>query len=163
MKKICTMFLLCLILIPGLLAIKGNRVKIKIKQTEVKSLSQIGEVDLNAVEKIKGQWLIQDSRFILRFTNRFAGMVDGLKYFHYKRLGTTPRYPYIYTIVKSKKSGNYFFARGYYQDKRLYGSTSKIELKKDQIIVYSEKKPKKIYFKALRVEKEEEKPFEKKR
>ena len=156
MKKICTVFLLCLILTPGLLANKGNRVKIKIKQTEVKSLSQIGEVDLNAVEKIKGQWLIQDSRFILQFTNRFAGMVDGLRYYHYKRLGTNPRYPYIYTIVKSKKSGNYFFARGYYQDKRLYGSTSKIVLKKNQIIVYSEKDPKKIYFKALRVEKTED-------
>jgi hypothetical protein len=156
MKKICMVFLLSLILTPGLLANKGNRVKIKIKQTEVKSLSQIGEVDLNAVEKIKGQWLIQDSRFILQFTNRFAGMVDGLRYYHYKRLGTNPRYPYIYTIVKSKKSGNYFFARGYYQDKRLYGSTSKIVLKKNQIIVYSEKDPKKIYFKAQRVEKTED-------
>jgi hypothetical protein len=162
MKKICAVFLLSLILTPGLLAIKGNRVNIKIKQTEVKALSQIGEVDLEAVEKIKGQWLIQESRFILQFTDHFAGMVDGLKYFHYKRMGTSPRYPYIYTIVKSKKSGNYFFARGYYQDKRLYGSTSKIELKKDQIIVYSEKNPQKIYFKALRVEEEEEKPFEKK-
>lgn len=156
MKKICTVFLLFLILTPGLLAIKGNRIKIKIKQTEVKQLSQIGEVDIDAVEKIKGQWLIKDSRFILQFTNRYAGMVDGLKYFHYKRLGTSPRYPYIYTIVKSKKSGNYFFARGYYQDKRLYGSTSKIVLKKDHIIVYSEKNPQKIYFKALRIEKIED-------
>ena len=152
MKKICIVFLLSFILTPGLSAIKGNRVKIRIKQTEVKALSQIGEVDLEAVEKIKGQWLIQESRFILQFTDRFAGMVDGLKYFHYKRLGTSPRYPYIYTIVKSKKSGNYFFARGYYQDKRIYGNTSKIVLKKDQIIVYSETNPQKIYFKALRVE-----------
>jgi hypothetical protein len=152
MKKICIVFLLVLILMPGLLANKGNRVKIKIKQTEVKSLSQMGEVDLNAVEKIKGQWLIQESRFVLQFTDRFAGMVDGLRYYHYKRVGTNPRNPYIYTIVKSKKSGNYFFARGYYQDKRLYGSTSKIVLKKHQIIVYSEKNPQKIYFKALRVE-----------
>jgi len=152
MKKICALFLLSLILIPGLFANKGNRVKITIKQTEVKALSQIGEVDFEAVEKIKGQWLIQESRFILQFTDHFAGMVDGLKYFHYKRLGTNPHYPYIYTIVKSKESGNYFFARGYYQDKRLYGSTSKIELKKDQIIVYSEQNPLKVYFKALRVE-----------
>jgi hypothetical protein len=153
MKKICVVFFSLLILIPGLLANKGNRIKIKTKRTEVKSLSQIGKVDLDAVEKIKGQWLIKESRFVLQFTDRFAGMVDGLKYFHYKRVGTNPRYPYIYTIVKSKKSGNYFFARGYYQDKRLYGSTSKIVLKKDQIIVYSEKNPQKIYFKALRVEK----------
>ena len=156
MKKICLVFLLSLILTPGLLAINGNRVKIKIKQTEVKALSQIGEVDLDAVEKIKGQWLIRESRFVLRFTDRFAGMVDGLKYFHYKRVGTNPSHPYIYTIVKSKKSGHYFFARGYYQDKRLYGSTSKIVLKKDQIIVYSEKNPLEIYFKALRVEKTED-------
>jgi len=156
MKKICTLFLLSLVLTAGLPASKGNRVKIKIKQTEVKSLSKIGEVDLDAVEKIKGQWLIQESRFVLRFTDRFAGMVDGLKYFHYKRLGTNPGHPYIYTIVKSKKSGNYFFARGYYQDKRLYGSTSQIVLKKDQIIVYSEKNPKKIYFKALRMEEAED-------
>jgi len=160
MKKILRMFFLFLILMPGLLALKGNRVKIEIKQTEVKALSQMGEVDLEAVEKIKGQWLIQESRFILQFTDHFAGMVDGLKYFHYKRMGTSPRYPYIYTIVKSKKSGNYFFARGYYQDERLYGSTSKIELKKDQIIVYSEKDPQEVYFKALRLA-EEEKPFEK--
>jgi hypothetical protein len=156
MKKICTVFFLFLFLTPGLLAIKGNRIKIKIKKTEVKQLSQIGEVDIDAVEKIRGQWLIKDSRFILHFTNRFAGMVDGLKYFHYKRLGTSPRYPYIYTIVKSKQSGNYFFARGYYQDDRLFGSTSKIELKKNHIIVYSEKNPQKIYFKALRIEKAED-------
>jgi len=152
MKKTSKLFFLFLILTPGLLALNGNRVKIKIKQTGVKPLSQIGEVDLEAVEKIKGQWLIKESRFVLQFTDHFAGMVDGLKYFHYKRMGTSPRYPYIYTIVKSKKSGNYFFARGYYQDKRLYGSTSKIELQKDQIIVYAEKEPQKIYFKAYRVE-----------
>lgn len=154
MKKICSVFLLAMILTAGLSAIKSNRVKTIIKQTEVKSLSHIGEVDFNAVEKIKGQWIIQDSRFILEFSNRFAGMVDGLKYFHYKRVGTNPRYPYIFTIVKSKKSGNYFFARGYYQDRRLIGSTSKIVLKKDKIIVYSEKNPQKIYFKARRIEEE---------
>jgi hypothetical protein len=126
----------------------------KIKQTEIKSLSQIGEVDEEVVEDIKGQWIIQDSRFILEFTNHYAGMVDGLKYFHYKRLGTNPRYPYIYTIVKSSKSGNHFFARGFYQDRRLIGSTSKILLKKDIIYVYSEKNPKKIYFKAERIKEE---------
>ncbi|UCH93845.1 MAG: hypothetical protein JSV88_26750, partial [Candidatus Aminicenantes bacterium] len=63
-------------------------------------------------------------------------------------------YPYIYTIVKSKKTGKYFFARGYYHDKKLYGSTSMIVFKNDHFIVYYSNKPEKIYFKAYRVRKE---------
>jgi hypothetical protein len=138
------------------IALWADKTKFRIKTTEVKPLSQLGEVNLEAIGRMKGQWLIRDSRFILEFTDRFACMIDGLRYFHYKRVGTTPRYPYIFTIVKSKQSGKYFFARGYYQDRRLYGTTSMMELKENQLIVYSAQDPKKIYFLASPVKAKEE-------
>ena len=151
MKKIAVvLFLLWTV------GLSADETKVRIKSTEVKPLSQLGEVNLEAIERIKGRWMIQDSRFILEFTGRFACMIDGLRYFHYKRVGTTPRYPYIYTIVKAKQTGKYFFARGYYQDRRLYGTTSIIVFKKNQLLVYSTRDPKKIYFTASPVKAREE-------
>jgi hypothetical protein len=147
MKKITIALILLLSVVLG-----ADETKVRIRTTEVKPLSRMGEVDLDMIRKMKGQWLIRDSRFILEFTDRFACMIDGLRYYHYKRVGTSPRWPYIYTVVKSKQTGVLFFARGYYQDRRLYGSTSRVELKKNQLVVYSSQDSKKVYFTATPVE-----------
>ena len=151
MRKIAVVLFLLLIVI-----LLADETKVRLRTTEVKPLSKLGEVDLGAIEEIKGQWLIRDSRFILEFTDRFACLIDGLRYFHYKRVGASPRFPYIYTIVKSKQTGKYFFARGYYQDGHLYGTTSMMQLKNDQLIVYSAQNPKKIYFIASPIQTRED-------
>ncbi|NIM18160.1 MAG: hypothetical protein GTO45_39665 [Candidatus Aminicenantes bacterium] len=123
--------------------------------SEIKPLSQIGEEDSNALELIKGQWVIDDTRFIHHYTGRFAVRIDGLKYYLYKRLHSNSRYPHVYTIIKSKKTGRSYFARGRYENGRFIGTTSRIVFKgKNRFIVYSQKNPKKVYFKAARVRKQ---------
>jgi hypothetical protein len=117
-------------------------------------LSQLGEEDQAALELIRGEWLIEDSPYVLSYSNHFAVRVDGVKYYHYKRLHTRPLNPHIYAIVKSKKTGRSYFARGYYKKGRFYGSTSRIVFKgNDRFIVYSSKNPKQIYLRAVRVKK----------
>jgi hypothetical protein len=122
--------------------------------SEIKPLSQIGEEDTKALELIKGQWVIDDTRFIHHYTGSFAVRIDGLKYYHYKRLQSNSRNPHVYTIVKSKKTSRSYFARGSYEKGRFIGTTSRIVFKgKNRLIVYSQKNPKKVYFKASRVRK----------
>jgi hypothetical protein len=128
---------------------------INVFSSAIKPLSRIGPVDAKALELIKGQWVIGDTRFIHHYTGGFAVRIDGLKYYHYKRLHSKSRFPHIYTIVKSKKTGRYYFARGSYEKGRFYGTTSRIVFKgKNRFIVYSKTDPKKIYFKAVRVKKQ---------
>ncbi len=150
MKKKFWLCFLEILIAAGLPAVNDRYVKHIVTTTEVKPLSQLGEVNPEAIGKIKGQWIIEDSRFILEFSDHFACKLDGLKYYHYKRLNTSPDYPYIFTIVKSKESVNLYFARGYYKDGQLFGNTSRIEFKKNFLIVYSDKEPAKIYFRASR-------------
>jgi hypothetical protein len=120
----------------------------------VEPLSKIGKVDEDALKSIQGEWVIEGSRSVLRYSMDFACLIDGLKYFYYYRVGTNPSYPFVYTIVKSVKTGRYYFARGYYKDGRLYGSTSRMEFENTYlIVVYSDTNPDKIYFKAFRVQK----------
>jgi hypothetical protein len=122
--------------------------------SEIKPLSQIGEEDSTALELITGQWVIDDTRFIHHYTGHFAVKIDGLKYYLYKRLQANSRFPHVYTIVKSKKTGRSYFARGTYENGRLIGTTSRIVFKgKNRFVVYSQKNPKKVYFKAARVKK----------
>ena len=115
-------------------------------------LSKIGTEDSKALQLIKGQWLIDDRDYVFEFTGHFACTIDGLKYYHYKRDRQRDRYPLIYTIIKSQKTGRQYFARGRYQDGRFYGSTSRIAfMDKNHFTVYLSTNPKKIYFQATRI------------
>ncbi len=117
------------------------------------ALSQIGPVDEESMKTICGFWVLDDTRVAHRYTNEFVCLIDGLKYFRYNRVGTNPGLPYVFTIVKSKKTGRFYFARGYYKDGRLYGSTSRMEFKnKDHFVVYEEKNPEVIFFEAHRAQ-----------
>jgi len=115
-------------------------------------LSKIGSEDSNALQLIKGYWMIADRDYVFEFTDHFACMIDGIKYYHYKRGRQRDRYPLIYTIIKSKKTSRRYFARGRYQDGRFYGSTSRITFEdKNHFTVYLSTNYKKIYFKANRI------------
>ncbi len=116
------------------------------------SLAQIGDVDLETIATLKGQWALTDSRFSLTFTDQFANVIYGLKYYYYSRSNTKTSYPWVYTIVKSKKTKQFYFARGSYQNGRFIGNTSRIEFKsKDKFVVYSSTNPRQIYFIAYRI------------
>ncbi len=124
----------------------------------VEPLSKIGRVEEEAIALIKGRWIIEDSNFILEYTDRFAVRIDGLKYYHYKRLNTNSRFPYVYTIVRSGRTGFLYFARGSYENGRLIGTTSKIAFQgNNRILIFSAKNPNKIYQKATRVKQKETK------
>jgi hypothetical protein len=123
-------------------------------RAQAEMLYKIGEEDVNAMELIQGQWVIGGAQSINLYTYDFACKIDGLKYYYYSRVGARTSYPYVYTIVKSKKTGRSYFARGYYKDGRLYGNTSRIEFKhSDCFMVYLERDPEAIFFEAYRVPK----------
>lgn len=117
------------------------------------ALSQIGPVDEESLKTIYGFWVLDDSRVAHRYTDEFVCRIDGLKYYRYGRVGMNPGLPYVFTIVKSKKTGRLYFARGYYKDGRLYGSTSRMQFKnKDHFVVYEEKNAEVIFFEARRAQ-----------
>lgn len=122
-------------------------------------LSKIGPVDTAALETLKGFWIMEDSKYMFEFTTSFACFVDGVKYFHYKRSSDHTSHPWVYTIVKSKKTGNYYFARGSYVNGRFTGTTSRLVIDdKNNITVYSSNDPKKVFFYARRVQPDKIKP-----
>lgn len=114
-------------------------------------LSQIGTVDMDAIAKLKGHWLVEGSQYYLSFTDQYACKIDGLTYFYYTRSNAHTSYPWVYTVVRSKKTNQLYFARGSYQGLRFLGSTSKMEFDdKDHITVYSSTNSRKVYFFANR-------------
>ncbi len=116
-------------------------------------LVNIGPLDKDALSTLKGFWVIEKSQYTLEFTADFACRVTGLPYYHYKRMHAQSQQLWIYTVVRSKKTSNRYFARGNYRDGRFYGSTSRLEFDdKDHITVYSSKDPKQVYFRAVRRE-----------
>jgi hypothetical protein len=140
MKKTILLSLIILSLLPGLLP--------------GKLLSEIGDVDMEAISILKGFWVMEDSSYVFEFTDRFATVVYGLKYYHYKRKPSGTSDPWIYTIVKSKKTGQWYFARGNYRNGRFYGSTSELVIDDpNHITVFSSKHPNKVFFKAKRIKK----------
>lgn len=117
-----------------------------------KNLSQIGEVNTEAMEKIKGYWILEDSEFVFEYTDQFVCLIDGLRYYLYTRNRAHSRIPYVYTIVKSKKTGRLYFARGQYDQGRLIGSTSRIAFNgNNRLTVYTVNDHNVVYYKAHRV------------
>lgn len=115
-------------------------------------LSKIGPVDTKALETLKGFWIMEDSKYMFEFTTRFACRIDGVKYFHYKRSSDHSSQLWVYTIVKSKKTGRHYFARGSYVKGRFLGTTSRLVIdSRDNITVYKSNNPKKVFFYAHRV------------
>jgi len=120
---------------------------------EIKPLSKIGPVDQEALDLMKGYWVLDDGKTLLQFTDHFACMIDGLKYFHYHRPSSRSSYPMVYTIIKSRETGYRYFARGRYVDGRFLGSTARVAFKgKDRLIVYRSNKPKEVFYVAKRVQ-----------
>ncbi|MCP5048875.1 MAG: hypothetical protein GY940_17015 [bacterium] len=137
MNKLLVLVIMVVLTLPGFLA--GEL------------LSRIGDVDTDALETIKGEWAIEGRSYTLVFTTQYACRVDGVKYFHYSRSHSKPAYPWVYTIIKSKKTGKWYFARGNYRGGKFYGTTSRMMFEnRDHFIVYSSKDPEDIFFKARR-------------
>lgn len=145
MKKLLVIILL-LVLSAGLSA-----------KVYLEALSKIGEVDMDTIKNMKGFWMIEDSRFVFEYTDFFACRIDGLKYFVYRRNRNHTRIPYVFTVVKSKKTGKLYFARGQYIKGRLVGSTSRIAFRgKDKMTVYKVNSQRNVFYKARRVQVEDQ-------
>jgi len=119
--------------------------------TQAELLIEIGDVDIDAVQNLKGLWVIENSRYTFDFTDQFVCRINGQKFFLYKRNNTNSADPWVYTIVKSKRTKQWYFSRGNYRDGRFYGSTSRIVFEdKNNITVYSGTDPRKVFFRAGR-------------
>jgi len=119
----------------------------------IEPLSKIGEVDFETIGKMKGTWMIDGSKYIFEYTEQYVCHIDGVKYFLYRRDRNHSRIPFIYTVIKSKKTGKRYFARGQYKNGQLLGSTSRITLKgNDRMTVYEVNSQNDVFFTARRVQ-----------
>ena len=117
-------------------------------------LYEIGDVHEPSIKFIKGQWIAEGSQFLFEFTNQPVKKIYGLKYYLYRTLPRSRSRIFIFTIIKSKKTGRLYFARGKYQDGGFVCSVSKIMfIGKNKMIVYEKDNPKEIYFTAKRKKK----------
>jgi len=124
-----------------------------------KSFSSFAVVDVEKMKLIIGKWRMSDRPYLYEYTDDFARRIDGFTYYRYK-ISQFPRNENnIYAIFKSKKTGKSYFCRGNWHRKWGFRySASRIVFKgKDKFIVYSKDNPRKIYFIAERMQKDEKK------
>lgn len=117
-------------------------------------LMDIGSEYENGLHLIKGEWRVCETGHIFSFTDKFARRLFGLKYFYYYTSVNPKSKIFLFTIVKSKKTGRLYFARGEYKyrDGAFYSSTSRIRFRgKNRLVVYSKENHKKILFEADRI------------
>lgn len=114
-------------------------------------LYEVGDVHEPSIKLIRGQWIVGDSQFLFEFTNQPVKKIYGLKYYSYQTLPRSRSRIFIFTIIKSKKTGRLYFARGKLQDGGFVGSVSRLRfIGKNKLIVYKKDKHNEVYFTAKR-------------
>lgn len=114
-------------------------------------LDEVGPVDKASIKMLKGKWLVRGSNYLFDFSDKPANKIFGLQYFRYRTLPESKYRQFIFTIVKSKKDGTLYFARGKYRQGQFVGTVSKIRFKgKNQLIVYEKNNSRQVYFTATR-------------
>ena len=115
-------------------------------------LIEIGNEDETSLNMIKGEWQILENGCIFNFTDKLARKLYGLKYYYYHTSINSGNKIYLFTIVKSKKTGRLYFARGEWRKGQFLSSTSRIRFRgKNHMIVYSRDNHKDILFEAVRI------------
>ena len=119
-------------------------------------LCEIGTEHENSLQLIKGEWFIRESGAFFNFTGNFARKLYGLKYFRYHTSKNFRNKIYLFTIVKSDKTGRLYFARGEYKNGQFFNSTSRIRFRgKNNFVVYSRDSHRQILYEAVRIVKKE--------
>lgn len=118
-------------------------------------LLEIGDVHETSLKLIKGQWQILETGAIFDFTDRPARKLFGLEYYYYHTSRNFRNKIYLFTIVKSNKTGRLYFARGEYRNGHFHSSTSRIRFRgKNRFLVYSKDDYRQVLFEAVRIRKE---------
>ena len=113
-------------------------------------LDEVGPVDKTSIKKIKGKWLVRGSDYLFDFSDKPSHKIFGLQYYRYRTLPEAKYRQFIFTIVKAKKDGTLFFARGKYQQGRFVGTVSKMAFKgKNKLIVFEKNNYRRVYFTAV--------------
>ncbi len=121
-------------------------------------LDEVGPVDKVSIKKIKGKWLVNGSNYLFDFSDKPTNKIFGLQYYHYRTLPESKYRQFIFTIVKAKKNGALYFARGKYQQGGFVGTVSKMAFKgNNKIIVFEKNNSRKVYFIATRYFKKDRK------
>jgi len=117
-----------------------------------KMLCEIGGEAESTLKLIKGKWLVRETGYIFSFTDRFVRKLYGLGYYYYDSSVNSKNKIYLFTIVKSKKTGRLYFARGEYRNGEFYSSTSRIRFSgKNHLTVYCSDNPRQVLYEAVRV------------
>ncbi len=121
-------------------------------------LDEVGPVDKASVKKIKGKWLVHGSNYLFDFSDKPTHKIFGLQYYNYRTLPESKYRQFIFTIVKAKKNGTLYFARGKHQQGKFVGTVSKMVFKgKNKLIVFEKNNSRKVYFTATRYFKKDKK------
>lgn len=118
------------------------------------SLVEIGNEYEPGLNLLKGEWRVCETGQIFSFTDTFARRLYGLKYFYYYTSVNPKSKIFLFTIVKSNKTGRLYFARGEYKYRSgdFYSSTSRIRFRgKNRLVVYSKDNYRQVLFEADRI------------
>lgn len=114
--------------------------------------SRFADPNDDYMERIKGEWVFSNRKYLYEFTDIFVRKIDGMKYYKYKS-SKYPKYDnFLFAIFKSRKTGVSFFCRGNWDKKRGFlHTTSRIRfIGRDKFIVFSKDDMNEIYFTAKR-------------
>jgi hypothetical protein len=114
-------------------------------------LDEVGSVDRTSIKRMKGKWLVRGSNYLFDFSDKPVRKIFGLQYYRYRTLPESKYRQFIYTIVKAKKNGTLYFARGKYHQGQFVGTVSKMAFSgKNRLIVYEKNNSRQVYFTATR-------------
>ncbi|MCK4763644.1 MAG: hypothetical protein KAW12_15695 [Candidatus Aminicenantes bacterium] len=117
-----------------------------------KMLIELGNEHEASLKMLKGEWFIRENGYVLKFSDRYARKLFGIKYYFYSPTRNPKNKVYLFTVVKSKKTGRLYFARGQYRNGEFYSSTSRIRFRgKNRIVVYSRDNDREPLYEAVRV------------
>ncbi|MEN8221932.1 MAG: hypothetical protein ABFR36_01625 [Acidobacteriota bacterium] len=114
--------------------------------------SRFADPNKDYLERIKGEWVFSNRKYLYEFTDVFVRKIDGFRYYKYKS-SKHPGYDnFLFAIFKSRKTGVSFFTRGNWDKKRGFIHTSsRIRfIGKDKFMVFSKDNMNEIYFTAKR-------------
>ena len=109
--------------------------------------------DQEARAQLLGKWAVYDSRYTFEYTDDFAQRYSGFVFYIYRTSQRPKSDEYIYTVLKSKKTGRKYLCRGIWRRGRMLTvTTSRMIVKGNRLQVYEKHNPKAIYFSAERVQ-----------
>lgn len=136
-----------------MLAILCVSVWLTAKQLAAQSFVDVAKPEEQIFRLMKGQWSIDDGKYQFEYTDEFVCRAEGMRFFRFFTSQKPKSREYIWTVLRSSKSGKYYLSRALYRGGRAFGfSTSIIYfIGPDRFIVMSQKNSNEVYFEAERI------------